>query len=92
MLFAEIMDSIAQWMEALYALPKICCSSHLQEAAVAIPIGANVRLGPVSPLSESNSPRFISRHSLMLLWSRKESFQSQGFIVGLQTCQIIPTG
>jgi len=81
-------------MEALSALPKICSSWHLQEAAAAIPIGANVRLGPVSPLSESNSPRFISRHlqSLMLLWSRKESFQSQGFLVGLQTCQMIPTG
>ena len=35
---------MAQWMEALAALPKLCGSWHLQEAAAAIPIGANVRL------------------------------------------------
>ena len=51
MLSVEIMDSIAQWMEALSALPKLCNSWHLQEAVAAIPIGANVRLSLVSPSS-----------------------------------------
>jgi len=52
------MDSIAQWTEALSALPKLCGSWHLQEAAAAIPIGANVRLRLVSLLLEAHSPRF----------------------------------
>ena len=53
-------DSIAQWMEALSALPKLCGSWHLQEAAAAIPIGADVRLRLVSQceIDSSSKPCF----------------------------------
>ena len=48
-------------------------SWHLQEAAAAIPIGANVRLRLVSLPSKSNSPKFIPRYL--------QSFGSKGVIL-----------
>jgi len=70
------MDSIAQWTEALSALPKLCGSWHLQEAAAAIPIGANVRLRLVSllqsPYLQSLKSNFNSRVQGLVFRSRPE--------------------
>ena len=51
-------DSIAQWMEALSALPKFCGSWHLHGAAAAIPNGADVRLRLMSEIDSSSKPCF----------------------------------
>jgi len=45
-------------VEALSALPKFCGSWHLQEAAAAIPIGADVRLRLMSEIDSSSKPCF----------------------------------
>ena len=82
------MDSIAQWMKALPALPEICSSWHLQGAT--IPIGANVRVGLFIPPSEIKIS-FVAFHFRCLIqFSQLHSIRSMDHLMK-GSCQSYPS-